>query len=56
MRNQTQVTGRDGSESTLEVPTVMEGRRGSRTRNSQREEKEKDSKLEGRQNRKRVLP
>jgi len=56
LRNQTQVTGGDGSESTLEVPTVIEGRRGSRTRNSQREEKEKDSKLEGRQNRKRVLP
>ena len=36
------MTGRDGPESTLEVPTVMEGRRGSRTRNSQREEKEKD--------------
>ena len=32
------------------------GRRGSRTRNSQREEKEKDSRLGGRQNGKRVLP
>ena len=50
------MTGRDGSESTLEVPTVREGSRGSRTRNSQKEEKEKDSKLEGRQIRKRVLP
>ena len=56
MRNQTQVTGRDGSESTLEVPTVIEGRRGSRTGNSQGEEKKKDSELEGRQKRKRVLP
>jgi len=50
------VTDRDGPESTLEVPTATEGRIGSRTRNSHREEKEKDSKVEGRQNRKRVLP
>ena len=46
-RKQTQVTDRTGSESTLEVPTVREGSRGSRTRNSKRGEREKRQRIGG---------
>ena len=58
MRDQAKVTGRERVHLKYQQSRKAEevGRKGSRTRNSQREEKEKDSRLGGRQNGKRVLP